>query len=234
MNTINHIGIIMDGNRRWAKARGLSAPHQGHDRGADVFVDACGWCIDHQVKYLTAYAFSTENWKRSQTEVSHIFKLLERFAKSKIDTCLKESIRIRIIGERARFDQKTLSVIEDMEARTAHCTNLYAQLAVSYGGRDEIVRASLKMADDIAQGKLNPADADEDIFAAYLDTAGMPDVDLVIRTGGAENRRLSGFLPWQTTYSELYFSDLLWPDFTEREFKNALDYYTMVKRRHGK
>jgi undecaprenyl diphosphate synthase len=233
LNTIDHVGIIMDGNRRWAKLNGLGSL-QGHDRGADVFVDACQWCEDADIGYLTVYAFSTENWKRSQAEVGHIFGLLERFFVSRIGQCLEKGIRIRAIGERTRFDKKTLSIIENAEEQTADCGNLHVQIALSYGGRNELTRAIRKLAGDVQQGKLKVGDISEDVVSAYLDTAGVPDVDLVIRTGGAENRRLSNFLPWQTVYSELYFSDLLWPEFSQNEFRKALDYYASIPRKQGK
>jgi undecaprenyl diphosphate synthase len=223
----------MDGNRRWAEKNGLS-PRQGHDKGADVFINACEWCADDKIKYLTAYAFSTENWKRSQIELTHIFGLLEKFFTEKISRCLEKGIRIRVIGERTRFDKKTLSVIEDAEARTARCGNLRVQIALGYGGRDEITRAAKKLAGDVVQNKISVDDITEDVFSDYLDTVGIPDVDFVIRTGGFDNRRLSNFLPWQTVYSELYFSDLLWPEFSRAEFKKALDYYVSVPRKHGK
>ena len=233
MNTLRHLGIIMDGNRRWAKANGRLA-HQGHDRGADVFVDTCDWCIQDSIEHLTVYAFSTENWKRSQLEVSHIFGLLERFFVAKIDLCLEKDIRIRVIGDRNRFDKKTLSVVEKAEAQTAHCDTLQVQIALSYGGRNEITRAVQKIAADVASGGITPADISEDLISSYLDTRGIPDVDLVIRTGGAENRRLSNFLPWQTVYAELYFSELLWPDFSRNEFEKAVAYYDAIKRKTGK
>lgn len=230
---IRHLGIIMDGNRRWAKANGMIA-YQGHNRGAEVFGDTCDWCLESGIEYLTVYAFSTENWKRSSDEISHIFKLLaEYFAKEK-STCLKKDIRITVIGERGRFDRKTLSIIEDIESATMNCARLKVQIALSYGGRDEIIRAVKRIIADAGENKLDAGQLSEEIFATYLDTAGIPDVDLVIRTGGAENRRLSNFLPWQTVYSELYFSDLLWPDFSSGEFENAINYYNSVKRRLGK
>ena len=233
MNEINHVGIIMDGNRRWAKKNGLQA-FQGHDKGADVFVDTCDWCGHAGIKYLTVYAFSTENWKRSQIEVLHIFGLLERFFTEKIGRCLENGIKVRVIGERNRFDSKTLAIIDDAEAQTRNCKDLYVQIALSYGGRDEIIRAIKKLAGDIVKGLQTPEGISEEVFESYLDTAGIPDVDLVIRTGGAGNRRLSNFLPWQTVYSELYFSDLLWPEFTREEFEKALEYYNSIKRKIGK
>ncbi|MCL2151979.1 MAG: polyprenyl diphosphate synthase [Oscillospiraceae bacterium] len=232
MSTLEHIGIIMDGNRRWASANGLPS-FQGHDRGADVFADTCDWCGNAGVGYLTVYAFSTENWKRSQIEVLHIFGLLERFFKEKIERCLENGIKLRVIGERSRYDAKTLSIIEDAEARTKDCGDLYVQIALSYGGRDEIIRAVKKLASDLMTGSLTPDGISEEVLSSYLDTRGIPDVDLVIRTGGAGNRRLSNFLPWQTVYSELYFSELLWPEFSKEEFNKALDYYYSVKRNLG-
>lgn len=233
METLKHLGVIMDGNRRWAKLNGLQS-FQGHDKGADMFVNICDWCKHANIDYLTVYAFSTENWKRSQIEVQHIFSLLERFFIAKIDYCIENGIRFRIIGERTHFDEKTLSIIEDVETRTHYCNNLNVQIALSYGGRDEIIRAVKKLAEDIISNKRTVQEISEDIFASYLDTVGIPDVDLVIRTGGAENRRLSNFLPWQTVYSELYFSELLWPEFSKEEFDKALIYYQSVKRNLGK
>ena len=233
MNRINHLGIIMDGNRRWAKSQNI-ASYQGHNRGAEVFGDTCDWCIESDIKYLTVYAFSTENWQRTKEEVAHIFRLLAKYFKEEKSTCLKKDIRISVIGERTRFNKRTLSIIEDIEAATRNCMKLRVQIALSYGGRDEIVRAARKIYIDIEKGTINSNDISEDIFSSYLDTAGIPDVDLVIRTGGAENRRLSNFLPWQTVYSELFFSDLLWPEFSRTEFDNAIEYYDSVKRKLGK
>jgi undecaprenyl diphosphate synthase len=223
----------MDGNRRWAKSKGLQAL-QGHDKGAAVFVDTCDWCGHAGIGYLTVYAFSTENWKRSQIEVLHIFGLLERFFRENIGRCLENGIRIRVIGERDRYDNKTLSIIEDAEAQTKECKDLNVQIALSYGGRDEIIRAIKRLTADIITGRQTQEGISEEVFSSYLDTFGVPDVDLVIRTGGSGNRRLSNFLPWQTVYSELYFSDLLWPEFTREEFSKALEYYYSVKRKLGK
>ena len=233
MDALNHIGIIMDGNRRWAKANGLLS-YQGHDKGADVFVDTCDLCIQHNIGYLTVYAFSTENWKRGRVEVSHIFGLLEKFFTAKIELCIEKNIRIRVIGERSRFDKKTLSIIENAEAQTAFCSTLYVQIALSYGGRDEITRAVKKVTSDITSKKIDLQDITEELFSSYLDTAETPDIDLVVRTGGAENRRLSNFLLWQTAYSELYFSELLWPEFSKSEFEKAVKYYNSVSRKSGK
>jgi undecaprenyl diphosphate synthase len=179
------------------------------------------------------YAFSTENWRRSDKEIRHLFSLLEKYFLEEKSRCAEKGVRITIIGERSRFDSRTLSIIRDIETATAHCTNLQVQIALSYGGRDEIIRAAKKIAADVEGGNLKCDNLTEEIFENYLDTAGLPDVDLVIRTGGAENRRLSNFLPWQTVYAELFFSDLLWPEFTREEFIRAVEYFDTVKRKLG-
>jgi len=222
----------MDGNRRWARKHALDII-RGHDNGAKTFGNLCEWCIDSGIPFLTVYAFSTENWKRTEREVRHIFSLMEKYFLEEKVNCVQKGIRIKIIGERGRFDARVLSIIEDVERTTAHCTKLTVQVALGYGGRDEIVRAAKKIATKAASGSINKDYITEDFFAANLDTAGTPDIDLVIRTGGAENRRLSNFLPWQTVYAELFFSDLLWPDFCEEEYRRALEYYRDVKRKRG-
>ena len=229
---LNHIGVIMDGNRRWARAHAFEL-HRGHDTGAKTFGHMCEWCLQAGVPFMTVYAFSTENWKRNEREVRHLFSLMEKYFIEEKENCVDKGIRIKIIGDRARFDKRALSVIEGIENATKGCTKLTVQIALSYGGRDEIVRAIQKVAGDVTAGKLEIANITEECFDSYLDTAGSPDVDLVIRTGGAENRRLSNFLPWQTVYAEWFFSDLLWPDFSREEFNAAIAYYNSVNRRRG-
>jgi undecaprenyl diphosphate synthase len=223
----------MDGNRRWAKAHKFEL-YQGHNKGAEIFGHVCDWCLQEKIPYLTVYAFSTENWKRTDKEISYLFGLLEKYFLEEKSRCVEKGVRITLIGERTRFDSRVMSIIRDIEATTVSCDNLHVQVALSYGGRDEIVRAAKKAAAEIASGSLKIDTLNEALFETYLDTAGIPDVDLVIRTGGAENRRLSNFLPWQTAYAELFFSDLLWPDFTREEFLNALEYYRTTKRRLGR
>ncbi|MCL1863433.1 MAG: polyprenyl diphosphate synthase [Defluviitaleaceae bacterium] len=226
---MRHIGIIMDGNRRWAKTHKLET-FQGHNKGAENFGHACDWCLQSGVEYLTVYAFSTENWGRTEKEVKHLFGLMEKYFIEEKARCVEKGVRIKLIGERSRFDARTMSIIRDIETATENCKKLYVQIALSYGGRDEIVRAAKKIA---SQGLPHEAITEES-FETYLDTAGVPDVDLVIRTGGAENRRLSNFLTWQTVYAELFFSDLMWPEFTREEFDRALEYYKSVKRKLGR
>jgi len=232
-NHIQHLGVIMDGNRRWAKNNKLETM-QGHNKGAENFGHICDWCLQDNIPYLTVYAFSTENWKRDEREVRHLFGLMEKYFIEEQQRCIEKDVQIRIIGERSRFDKRALGIIEDIEAATKDCKKLMVQIALSYGGRDEIVRAAKKIASDVQAGQLDIAAIDENLFASYLDTAGVPDVDLIIRTGGSENRRLSNFLPWQSVYSELFFSDLFWPEMTQNEYKAALDYYAAVQRKLGK
>lgn len=233
MGIPTHIGIIMDGNRRWARLHGCSAI-EGHDRGAQTFVDVCDWCGHAGVPYLTVYAFSTENWNRGNEEIAHIFGLLERFFNAQIGHCIEEQIRVRVIGSRERLSPRTLAVIDDAQRRTESFTRLNVQIAVNYGGRDEIVRAVRSLADEVAAGRMRPEEITEETFAGFLDTAGIPDVDLLIRTGGSDNPRLSNFLPWQSVYSEMYFSDLLWPDFSKEEWDRALSYYDSIEHKHGR
>jgi len=233
MKNISHLGVIMDGNRRWAKANALEL-YQGHNKGADTFGHLCDWCLQAGIPYVTVYAFSTENWKRSDKEINHLFGLMEKYFIEEKARCVEKGIRINIIGERGRFSSRAMSVIRDIENATRDCKKLQVQIALSYGGRDEIARAAKKIAADVVNGGMKPEDITEELFAKYLDTVNIPDVDLVIRTGGAENTRLSNFLIWQTAYAELFFSDLLWPDFSQEEFLRALAYYRTVKRKMGK
>ena len=222
----NHIGVIMDGNRRWARKHAFEL-YRGHDKGAKTFGHLCEWCLQDKIPYLTVYAFSTENWKRNEREVRHLFSLMEKHFLEEKDNCVEKGIKIVIIGDKSRFDARAMSVLNTIESATAHCTKLIVQIALSYGGRDEIVRAVKKIT------QTAPSNITEETFAQYLDTAGTPDVDLVIRTGGKENMRLSNFLLWQTAYAELFFSDLLWPDFSQEEFRAAIAYYRGIKRKLG-
>ncbi len=229
---IRHLGVIMDGNRRWARKHMFTSVMRGHEKGVDTFMDICTWCQDAGIPYLTVYAFSTENWERSQEEVKGLFKLMHRFFEDEVETCIRRDIRIKVIGNLSLLEPEDLETVRKAEEMTAHCRNLLVQVAISYGGRDEILRATKEMAADVLAGKLRIEEITEETFGARLDTAGVPDVDLVIRTGG--NQRLSNFLPWQTVYAEIYFTNILWPDFSRADFDEALHYYEGVQINRGK
>lgn len=230
--TISHLGVIMDGNRRWAKKHMFTSVMRGHEKGVDTFMDICTWCQDAGIPYLTVYAFSTENWERSQEEVAGLFKLMRRFFEDEVETCIRRDIRIKVIGNLSLLQPEDLATVREAEKMTAHCKNLLVQVAISYGGRDEILRAAKETAADVLAGKLRIEEITEEAFGSRLDTAGVPDVDLVIRTGG--NQRLSNFLPWQTVYAEIYFTPILWPDFSRENFNEALRYYEGVQINRGK
>lgn len=231
-NTVRHLGVIMDGNRRWARQHMLSSVVRGHEKGVDTFISLCEWCENAGIPYLTVYAFSTENWKRSKEEVAGLFKLMRRFFVEEIHRCIEMGVRVRCLGNFEFLSGEDIQVIRNAEEATKEQTKLCLQIALSYGGRDEILQAAMHYAADVKAGLQSGEDLDEETFAGYLCTAGIPDIDLVIRTGG--DRRLSNFFPWQTTYADLYFTDTLWPDFTERELLAALDYYRSVKINKGK
>ncbi len=229
-NTIRHVGVIMDGNRRWARAHMLGSVLRGHEAGVDTFMNLCLWCEDAGIPNLTVYAFSTENWNRSAEEVDGLFALMERFFRDRLDDCLKHDIRIRIVGDLSRLGESAKETVRRTMELTAHCRTLLCQIAISYGGRDEIVRAARAYGEDLLK---DPGLAlDEEAFGKYLDTADVPDMDLVIRTGG--NHRLSNFFPWQSAYAELYFTDTLWPDFSQEEFNAIIDAFAGVKINKGK
>ncbi|MDO4804897.1 MAG: polyprenyl diphosphate synthase [Lachnospiraceae bacterium] len=231
-NKVKHLGVIMDGNRRWARSHMFTSVMRGHEKGVDTFMDLCTWCQDEGIPYLSVYAFSTENWERSQEEVASLFKLMEKFFREEVKTCIERDIRVVVVGNLSRLDDDSKEIIRRAEQMTAHCKNLLVQIAISYGGRDEIVRAVREYAKKAVAGLRDPETLTEKEFESFLDTEGVPDIDLVIRTGG--NRRLSNFFPWQTVYSEIWFTDVLWPDFSKAEMKKALDYYETIQINKGK
>ena len=188
----------MDGNRRWAKRHMFTSVMRGHEKGLDAFMDTCTWCQDEGIPYLTVYAFSTENWERSREEVSSLFKLMGKFFRDEIDTCISRDIRIKVIGDLSRLDAESMETVRKAEEMTAHCRNLLVQIAISYGGRDEIVRAIKAYAGKAARGEVDPENLTEKEFGTYLDTAGVPDIDLVIMSGG--NRKLSNAYRLPTEY----------------------------------
>ncbi len=222
-----HIAIIMDGNRRWAKKRGLPVS-SGHKAGYENFKKIAETCLDIGVKILTVFAFSSENWKRSGIEVNFLMKLFERMLENERDFFRKNNIRLNAIGQIERFPKKLRDMIRDVMEETKNNKGGILNLAVSYGGRLELLEAAKKM----LKQKVAPEKLTEKVFDGFLCTAGQHDPDLLIRTGG--EMRLSGFLPWQSVYSELYFTDKMWPDFSAQELKKAIEEFQNRQRRFGK
>ena len=221
----------MDGNRRWAKQRGLPALN-GHKKGADTLVEIAKNVRNYGIKYMTVYAFSTENWQRSETEVAQIMDLLRQYLNDGFDKLKKENARILFIGERNMLAADIVERIEKIEQETANNTDVTLCVALSYGGRQEIVSAAKNIAGLVTAQKISVDDINVDMFAGNLYTAGIPDPDLMIRTGG--EMRISNYLLWQLSYSELYFSKTLWPDFDAAELSQIIDDYTKRERRYGK
>ena len=225
-----HVAIIMDGNGRWAKKWGLPRT-AGHAQGARV-VEQILEDADHMgIRYLTVYAFSTENWSRPDSEVKALMNLLRTYMKTSLAKCARNNVRIRVIGDKSRLDSDLQASIANLEKETASNTGIGFQIAINYGSRDEIVRAVRKAAMKVKEIELNPEDITEDMISDELDTCGIPDPDLLIRTGGEE--RISNFLLWQTAYSELYFCDAAWPDFNKAELEKAIDAFNNRERRYG-
>lgn len=225
-----HIAIILDGNGRWAKKR-LMPRNFGHKAGADNLEQIIEDAWDLGVKYLTVYAFSTENWKRSVEEVTGLMIILRDFLKKSIEKSMKNNMRVRVIGERSRLDDDIVAAINELEEISKNNTGIQFIVALNYGGRDEITRAVRGIAEDVKNGTVNPEEITEDFISSRLDTADIPDPDLLIRTSG--ELRISNFLPWQISYSEFYFCDTLWPDFDKEALKKAIDYYNGRDRRFG-
>ena len=225
-----HIAIILDGNGRWAKAKGMPRNY-GHTAGAKNVETVCQAAHDLGVKYVTMYAFSTENWNRPEGEVEALMKLLESYLKNCIKTADKNNMRVRVIGDTTRLSERFQERIRELEAASAKNDGLNLQIAINYGSRDEMTRAMRRMSEDVAAGKKKPEEITESVFEEYLDTAGIPDPDLLIRTSG--ELRLSNFLLWQLAYSEFYFTDVPWPDFHKEELERAIEAYNKRDRRFG-
>ena len=225
-----HIAIILDGNGRWAKAKGMPRNY-GHTAGARNVETVCQAAHDLGVKYVTMYAFSTENWNRPEGEVEALMKLLESYLKNCIKTADKNNMRVRVIGDTTRLSERFQERIRELEAASAKNDGLNLQIAINYGSRDEMTRAMRRMSEDVAAGKRKPEEITESVFEEYLDTAGIPDPDLLIRTSG--ELRLSNFLLWQLAYSEFYFTDVPWPDFHKEELERAIGAYNKRDRRFG-
>ncbi len=225
-----HVAIIMDGNGRWAQARGRPRLF-GHHAGARRVREIVSACPDLGVKYLTIFAFSTENWKRTQSEVAGLMSLFRRYIMKEMQAFVKENVQVRFIGDRPRLDAKLRALMDEAEAMTSRCTGTNLTIALNYGGRDEVSRATKRLAIDVAEGRLKPEDIDEETLPKYLDTYVLPDPDLVIRTSG--EARVSNFLLWQSAYAEYEFIDTLWPDFTSDVFAKLLGGYGSRDRRYG-
>ena len=226
----NHVAIIMDGNGRWAKKR-LLPRNMGHKQGAKVLEQICRDAAELGIRYLTVYTFSTENWKRSVEEVKGIMNLLRSYLENCIERAAKDGLRIRMIGDRSGLDADILTKLEEAERETAKYDKLDFTIALNYGGRDELRRSVQKLSEDVKSGKVEVADITEDVISTYLDTAELPDPDLMIRTSG--ECRISNYLIWQLAYTEFYFTDELWPDFNKESLKEAIRYYNGRERRFG-
>ena len=230
MNIPQHIAIILDGNGRWAKKKGMPR-NFGHTQGSKNVERICEDAYKMGVKYLTVYAFSTENWKRPKDEVDALMNLLRNYMKTCLKTAEKNRMRVRVLGDKTALDDDIRTRIAELEDATKNNDGLNFQIALNYGSRDEMVRAMKKMSLDIKNGKIEAEQIDEKLFETYLDTHDIPDPDLMIRTSGEQ--RLSNYLLWQLAYSEFYFTDVLWPDFTKEDLAKAIEYYNGRDRRFG-
>ena len=230
MNVPNHIAIILDGNGRWAGERGMPRTY-GHVKGCANLENICYDIKDLGVKYLTVYAFSTENWKRSRDEVEALMKLFRSYLKKCIKISRKNNMRMKVIGDIKAFAPDIQQSVRELEEYSKDFDGIYFQLALNYGSRDEMTRAARKLAKDCVAGKVNPDMIDESLFNSYLDTNDIPDPDLMIRTSGEQ--RLSNYLLWQLAYSEFYFTDIPWPAFTKEELIKAVEEYNRRHRRFG-
>ena len=226
-----HIALIMDGNGRWAKSHNRPRDF-GHQQGAKTLEEVSLYADKIGISYMTVYAFSTENWNRPKDEVKGLMNLLRRYLKRNIKDAKKDNLKIHVIGDRLGLPDDIQKLIEELEETTKDKKGMNLNIALNYGGRDEILRGLKNLLKDMEKKEINSSDINEDFFANYLDTRNTPDPDLVIRTSGEQ--RLSNFLTWQSAYSEFYFTDCLWPDFNEKEFDKALEAYKNRDRRFGK
>ena len=225
-----HVAIIMDGNGRWAQRRGLPRT-AGHKAGAETFRNIATYCKEIGIDYLTVYAFSTENWKRPPAEVDAIMGLLDQYLRESIETMARDNIRLRFFGDTSVLSPKLRKLIEETDEITQHIEGFQANICLNYGGRDEIVRAAKKYAQECVEGMKTPESLSEADFSNYLWSAGIPDPELLIRPGG--EMRVSNFLLWQCAYSEIYVTDTLWPDFGKEELDQAISWYQTRDRRFG-
>lgn len=230
MTVPKHVAIILDGNGRWAKSKGLPRNY-GHTQGAKNVEVICEEAWNMGIKYLTVYAFSTENWNRPKNEVDALMKLLRSYMKNCVRTAHKNHMRVRVIGDKSRLAEDIRKSIAELEYETRNNDGLNFQIAINYGSRDELLRAMRHMIADAKAGKLDETKLDEAMFASYLDTCDIPDPDLLIRTSG--EKRISNYLLWQIAYSELYFCPVPWPDFSKEELEKAIADYNKRDRRYG-
>lgn len=230
MSVPKHVAIILDGNGRWAKAKGLPRT-AGHVQGARTVEDICEIAWHMGIHYLTVYAFSTENWNRPQDEVDTLMNLLRSYMKNCLKRAQKNNMCVRVLGDKSRLDADIREKIAALEEATRDNTGLHFQIAINYGGRDELVRAARQLAQAAADGQLAPEDINEERLAGALDTAGLPDPDLLIRTSGEQ--RISNYMLWQLAYTEFYFTDVPWPDFDKKELEKAVEAYQKRDRRYG-
>ncbi len=230
MKIPQHIAIILDGNGRWAKSKGMPRNY-GHKAGAKNVEKICDIAGHMGIKYLTVYAFSTENWLRPQNEVDELMRLLGSYMKTCLKTAKKNNMRVRVLGDITRLTPQLQEQIRELEEVSSSYDGFNFQIALNYGSRDEMMRAVKKMYGDVKAGRLSEDDINEEIFSRYLDTADIPDPDLLIRTSGEQ--RLSNYLLWQLAYSEFYFTKVHWPDFDEAELKKAVEAYNYRERRFG-
>ena len=226
----NHVAIIMDGNGRWAQSRGRPRLF-GHHAGAKRIREILESCPELGVKYLTIFAFSTENWKRTQEEVAGLMTLFRRYIIRESQSLKESGVRVRFIGDRMRLETTLVDLMDELELMTCENDLVHLTIAINYGGRDEVARATRRLAYDVKSGRLSPKDIDEETLPKYLDTLVLPDPDLLIRTSG--EARISNFLLWQSAYSEYDFVDTLWPDFTREMFAQALERYRKRTRKFG-
>jgi undecaprenyl diphosphate synthase len=230
MKIPEHVAIILDGNGRWAKSKGLPR-NAGHTAGAKNVETVCQAADELGIKYLTLYAFSTENWNRPEAEVDALMNLLESYLKNCIKTASKNNMRVRVIGEIGRLSEKFQNRIKELEEASSVNTGLNLTIAINYGSRDEMIRAMKNMMQDEKAGSITIDEVTPELFSSYLDTKELPDPDLLIRTSGEQ--RLSNYLLWQLAYSEFYFTDVAWPDFHKKELEQAVYAYNKRDRRFG-
>ena len=230
MNIPQHVAIILDGNGRWAKAKGMPRNY-GHAQGSKNVEKICEEAWRMGIKYLTVYAFSTENWNRPKEEVNALMKLLRNYMKTCLKTAAKNDMKVRVIGDITKLDEDIQKRMLELEEATKNNGGLNFQIAINYGSRDEITRAVRTLAEDVKEGKLMPEEVNEACIERYLDTHDIPDPDLLIRTSGEQ--RLSNYLLWQLAYTEFYFTDVPWPDFSKQELEKAIEQYNRRDRRYG-